>query len=390
MPVHLVGDRFTRSCGFVVNSKQECCFFARLASARGAGIVRVRTTTDNVVRFRKTSTNLLLSVWRHNGTRHARRERTAPHHRDCGARSGEPGFLRRYPGHAARQAQRQPGRSRHLSPLLRGRGRAVPARISRSFRGRTWRRREPAMASPWKSISRSRRAALRIGAIDCSVMAPRSVRRKRDSDRRCCHCTDPHGLNVALVEVSRHASVYALGRQSGSGPSVRSAASTARRCGSARRRPTTQFLTSVLGFQQLASENGLDAIRLRGRGRASSMCATRPKRAAARGASAAVHHLAWRVDDDGHQLAVRTRVEASGRAVRRPVIDRFWFKSVYFKEPGGVLFELATDGPGFAVDEATEHLGESAGAAALARSAARRDRAVHCRRSSFESAAHRT
>jgi glyoxalase family protein len=40
------------------------------------------------------------------------------------------------------------------------------------------------------------------------------------------------------------------------------------------------------------------------------------------------------------------------------VIDRFWFKSVYFLEPGGVLFELATDGPGFATDETPEHLGE--------------------------------
>ena len=41
------------------------------------------------------------------------------------------------------------------------------------------------------------------------------------------------------------------------------------------------------------------------------------------------------------------------------MIDRFWFKSVYFKEPGGVLFELATDGPGFAVDEHPAHLGET-------------------------------
>jgi glyoxalase family protein len=41
------------------------------------------------------------------------------------------------------------------------------------------------------------------------------------------------------------------------------------------------------------------------------------------------------------------------------VIDRFWFKSVYFKEPGGVLFELATDGPGFSVDEDVAHLGET-------------------------------
>jgi glyoxalase family protein len=55
---------------------------------------------------------------------------------------------------------------------------------------------------------------------------------------------------------------------------------------------------------------------------------------------------------------VRQRIETAGRRPT-PVIDRFWFKSVYFKEPGGVLFELATDGPGFAVDEEPAHLGES-------------------------------
>ena len=71
-----------------------------------------------------------------------------------------------------------------------------------------------------------------------------------------------------------------------------------------------------------------------------------------------MHHLAWRVDDDLHQQAVRAAVVESGA---RPtgVIDRFWFRSVYFREPGGVLFELATDGPGFTVDEETSHLGES-------------------------------
>jgi len=70
-----------------------------------------------------------------------------------------------------------------------------------------------------------------------------------------------------------------------------------------------------------------------------------------------LHHLAWRVDDDAHQAEVRAGVAASG-AQPTPVIDRFWFKSVYFREPGGVLFELATDGPGFAVDENPAHLGE--------------------------------
>jgi len=49
-------------------------------------------------------------------------------------------------------------------------------------------------------------------------------------------------------------------------------------------------------------------------------------------------------------------IAAGGRPT--PQIDRFWFRSVYFKEPGGVLFELATDGPGFAVDERPDALGE--------------------------------
>jgi glyoxalase family protein len=64
------------------------------------------------------------------------------------------------------------------------------------------------------------------------------------------------------------------------------------------------------------------------------------------------------VDDDRHQLAMREQVEEAG-GHPTPVIDRFWFRSVYFKEPGGVLFELATDGPGFAVDEDPSHLGEA-------------------------------
>ena len=62
--------------------------------------------------------------------------------------------------------------------------------------------------------------------------------------------------------------------------------------------------------------------------------------------------------DDAQQLLVRDDVEDAGSDAT-PVIDRFWFKSVYFREPGGVLFEIATDGPGFAVDEDPAHLGES-------------------------------
>ncbi len=71
-----------------------------------------------------------------------------------------------------------------------------------------------------------------------------------------------------------------------------------------------------------------------------------------------IHHLAFRVADDAHQLEVREQVVGGG-GWPTEVIDRFWFRSVYFKEPGGVLLELATDGPGFAVDEDPAHLGET-------------------------------
>ena len=70
-----------------------------------------------------------------------------------------------------------------------------------------------------------------------------------------------------------------------------------------------------------------------------------------------VHHVAWRVADDKAQLAVRSQVVQGGYQPT-PVIDRTYFKSVYFREPGGVLFELATDTPGFAIDEPVDKLGE--------------------------------
>ena len=70
-----------------------------------------------------------------------------------------------------------------------------------------------------------------------------------------------------------------------------------------------------------------------------------------------IHHIAFATQTD-EQVAWRDRVAESGNARPTPVIDRFWFRSVYFREPSGVLFELATMGPGFDTDEDIEHLGE--------------------------------
>jgi len=70
-----------------------------------------------------------------------------------------------------------------------------------------------------------------------------------------------------------------------------------------------------------------------------------------------VHHVAWSSTMQDHE-AWREAVAATGGRPT-PAIDRFWFRSIYFREPSGVLFELATLGPGFAVDEDPEHLGEA-------------------------------
>jgi len=69
-----------------------------------------------------------------------------------------------------------------------------------------------------------------------------------------------------------------------------------------------------------------------------------------------VHHIAFRAVDDAAQLALRERLVDAGHDVT-PVLDRHYFKSIYFREPGGVLFEIATDPPGFAIDESTAELG---------------------------------
>jgi glyoxalase family protein len=69
-----------------------------------------------------------------------------------------------------------------------------------------------------------------------------------------------------------------------------------------------------------------------------------------------VHHVAWASPQDEHE-AWHERVAASG-AHPTPIIERFYFRSIYFREPSGVLFEIATIGPGFTTDEPLEHLGE--------------------------------
>jgi glyoxalase family protein len=78
----------------------------------------------------------------------------------------------------------------------------------------------------------------------------------------------------------------------------------------------------------------------------------------ARQGAGGVHHVAFRVPDDEQYDAWATYLPSIGIQTSGK-IDRYYFRSLYFREPNGILFELATDGPGFAVDEPLETLGES-------------------------------
>ncbi|WP_077324322.1 ring-cleaving dioxygenase [Virgibacillus siamensis] len=71
-----------------------------------------------------------------------------------------------------------------------------------------------------------------------------------------------------------------------------------------------------------------------------------------------VHHVAFRVDNEEELAVWRDRVKEA-RIPNSGLVDRFYFKSLYFREPNGILFELATDGPGFTTDEDPDHLGET-------------------------------
>ncbi len=76
----------------------------------------------------------------------------------------------------------------------------------------------------------------------------------------------------------------------------------------------------------------------------------------ARQSAGSIHHIAWRTANDENQLSWMNLLNQKGYSVT-PVIDRNYFHSIYYREPGGVLFEIATDNPGFAVDEELHELG---------------------------------
>ncbi len=132
---------------------------------------------------------------------------------------------------------------------------------------------------------------------------------------------------------------------------------------------TADVLTGVLGYREAAtyqrldpaSGNAYDVViyEVGSGGPGTEMhVEVRPDLPRGRGGAGGVHHVAFRTPDDEQHLAWQRRVSSAGLHVTDQ-IDRFYFRSIYFREPGGVLYEIATDGPGFATDEPLDALGET-------------------------------
>jgi glyoxalase family protein len=127
--------------------------------------------------------------------------------------------------------------------------------------------------------------------------------------------------------------------------------------------PTSMVLTDMMGFHKAEEyeEGGHSVATFEvgpGGPGARVRLVERPDLPVHRFAGAGgVHHVAFRTPDDEEHAAWRERIAQAGLGVT-PQIDRYYFRSIYFREPGGVLFEIATDGPGFATDEEVEHPGE--------------------------------
>src|SRR6185503_5287069 len=140
---------------------------------------------------------------------------------------------------------------------------------------------------------------------------------------------DPHGLRLALVErASRQPPAFSPWDGSPVPAERQIRGLYGAQIWERDAATTTRFLTGVLGFDELASERGWTRFGFRDAPGIVDVRETPDERRGAWGVGS-VHHLAWRVEDEAHQLTVREQVEGSGGHATE-VIDRFWFKSVYF------------------------------------------------------------
>lgn len=125
--------------------------------------------------------------------------------------------------------------------------------------------------------------------------------------------------------------------------------------------PTAGVLTRTMGYRQLAQAGHRTRFTVAGGGPGTYVdLLTDPALPRGLNGAGTIHHVAFRTPDDPAHVAAHREVASAGLNVS-PVIDRAYFKSLYYREPSGVLFEIATDQPGFAIDEPVESLGTKLG-----------------------------
>ncbi|MDH3497591.1 MAG: ring-cleaving dioxygenase [Gemmatimonadota bacterium] len=192
----------------------------------------------------------------------------------------------------------------------------------------------------------------RLAAVGVATDAP-----EERFGERVLPFSDPHGLRLVLAETG-DAREFTPWDESPVPPAQQIRGLHAVRLTEPAREATEGVLRDVLGFTHVAEDAGWQRYGVEGGGSGKILeLRVAPDTPRGRMGTGTVHHVAFRVPDDATQAGVRAKAEAASLRPT-PVIDRFWFRSVYFLEPGGALFELATDGPGFAVDEDARHLGE--------------------------------
>jgi glyoxalase family protein len=169
---------------------------------------------------------------------------------------------------------------------------------------------------------------------------------------------DPDGLRIELVAEPSLAPLSS-GKSESPGlsesGSIRQLYSVALCVGALER--TARLLTDTLGYEAVGEEAGRQRFRISGAGPAAIVdLLCQPDQMPGQMGAGTIHHVAFRAHNETEQLTWREAILSLGFDVT-PVLDRQYFKSIYFREPSGVLFEIATDPPGFTIDESPETLG---------------------------------
>ena len=229
---------------------------------------------------------------------------------------------------------------------------------------------------PWPGVPRGRRGTGEVsataflvpaGALDfwakrLGAAGLASARIRERFGEPVLTFEDPDGMSLELIESEALAPAAHLPRLAAEAaiPAPNAIAGFHSATLDLRSRERTEaLLGTTMGFEPAGEQEGRRRFRAAGQGPGAAVD-TLESPGSRRGelGAGSVHHIAWRTRDDSTQAEWLERLPRLGLDVT-PVQDRQYFRSIYFREPGGVLFEIATDPPGFATDESLEHLGEA-------------------------------